>query len=106
MTFDNVLTKVKEKTASFKGESFPGFLAVQITLTDLGKVFYVEIKEGALSIEPYEYNDRQASLAVSSDNFAKIVAQKLDPVIAFTTGKLEVDGDAGKALELAKLFKE
>jgi hypothetical protein len=27
-------------------------------------------------------------------------------VLAFTTGKLKIDGDIGKASELAELFKE
>ncbi|MCR5675220.1 MAG: SCP2 sterol-binding domain-containing protein [Lachnospiraceae bacterium] len=29
----------------------------------------------------------------------------MDPVIAFTTKKLKVDGDVGKALEFSKLLK-
>jgi putative sterol carrier protein len=106
MLLKNVLDRVRKKTAAFQGQNYQGFLAVQITLTDLEEVFYVEIKNGVLSIEPYSYDDRQANLIVSSDNFAKLVAQKLDPVVAFTTGKLKVEGDVGKALELAELFKE
>jgi putative sterol carrier protein len=39
------------------------------------------------------------------DNFNKLLAGKLDPVAAFTLGKLKVDGDVGKALEFAKLVK-
>ena len=35
----------------------------------------------------------------------KLIDGKLDPIIAFTTGKLKVDGDAGKALEFSKLLK-
>ena len=35
----------------------------------------------------------------------KLIDGKLDPVLAFTTGKLKVDGDIGKALEFSKLVK-
>ena len=38
-------------------------------------------------------------------NFNKLIDGKLDPILAFTTGKLKVDGDAGKALEFSKLVK-
>ncbi len=38
-------------------------------------------------------------------NFNKLIDGKLDPVLAFTTGKLKVDGDVGKALEFSKLLK-
>lgn len=106
MTLKTILKKVNEKTASFNAGSFDGFLAIQVTLSDLNEVFYVEIKDGKLSVEPYEYNDRQANLIISSDNFAKLVNNKLNPVAAFTTGQLKVEGDTGKALELAKLFEK
>ena len=106
MTVNEVIQEVKAKTASFDGSAYHGFLAVQITLKDLGEVFYVEIRDGKLSIEPYEYNDRQANMIVSSSDFIKIINKKLNPVVAFTTGKLKIDGDIGKASELAELFKE
>ena len=105
MTLDQVIKEVKEKTASFDASSYDGFLAIQVTLKDLNKVFYLEIKDHKLTVEPYEYNDRQAHLIISSDNFIKLINQNLNAVMAFTTGKLKVEGDTGKALELANLFK-
>ena len=105
MTLQTIISEIKEKTASFDG-SYAGFLAVQVTLSDLNEVFYVEIKDGKLSVEPYEYNDRQANLIISSDKFIKLINKELNPVLAFTTKKLKVEGDAGKALELANLFKD
>lgn len=38
-------------------------------------------------------------------NLNKLIDGKLDPIFAFTTGKLKVDGDAGKALEFANLIR-
>ncbi len=38
-------------------------------------------------------------------NLNKLIDGKLDPILAFTTGKLKVDGDINKALEFAKLLK-
>ena len=34
-----------------------------------------------------------------------LISDFLDPVAAFTVGKLKVDGDMGKALEFANLLK-
>ena len=104
MKFLDVLTEVREKAASFDGGSYGGFLAVQVTLSDLKKVFYLEIKEGKLSVEPYEYIDRQANLIISSNNFHKLINKELNAVMAFATGKLKIEGDIGKASELANLF--
>ncbi len=82
------------------------FLAVQVNLTgENGGVFYIEIKDGRVNVEPYNYNDRSCAINISPENFAKLIAGKLDPVMAFTTGKLKVEGDVGKALEFSKLVK-
>lgn len=82
------------------------FLAVQVNLKDIENgVFYIEVKDHRISIEPYEYYDRSCALTLSSDNFNKLLEGKLDPVAAFTLGKLKVDGDIGKALEFSNLIK-
>ena len=52
-----------------------------------------------------EYDSADAILTVNATNFTKLINGKLDPVIAFTTGKLKVDGDVNAALELIKFIK-
>ena len=105
MEFEELLAKVR-KMAKGKDVSGTDFLAVQVNITgDNSGVFYVEVKDGKVSIEPYEYNDRNCDITMSMDNFNKLIDGKLDPVMAFTLGKLKVGGDIGKALEFAKLVK-
>lgn len=58
-----------------------------------------------MNVEPYEYIDRSCALTMTNDNFNKLIDGKLDPVAAFTVGKLKVDGDLGKALEFSKIIK-
>ena len=80
-------------------------LAFQFNITGEGEgAFYAEVKDGVLSIEPYEYYDRDAIFICSADTLLKIAAGKLDPVFAFTTGKLKVEGSLDKALELQKFL--
>ena len=105
MTRHDIINEIKEKTANFNVSSYNGFLAVQVTLRDLNEPFYVEIKDGKLSVEPYEYYDRQANLIISTKDFQKMINGKLNSVLAFTTGKLKIDGDIEKAKELSGLFK-
>ncbi|MCL2695653.1 MAG: SCP2 sterol-binding domain-containing protein [Clostridiales bacterium] len=104
MTRQEIINELREKTAGFDAASYNGFLALQVTLRDLGEPLYIEIKDGKLSIEPYEYHDRQANLILSSDNFVKLINKKLNATLAFTTGKLRIEGNIGKATELAGLF--
>lgn len=105
MKFDELLTKVRNLAAK-TDVSNHDFLAVQINIT--GKesgVFYVEVKDNKISVEPYEYNDRNCAITISLADFNKLIDGKLDPILAFGTGKLKVDGDVGKALEFSKLLK-
>ena len=105
MTFDELLTKVRTK-AQDADVSGVDFLAVQVNITGKNSgVFYVEVKDGKISVEPYEYNDRQCAITISMADFNKLLDGKLDPVLAFTTGKLKVDGDVGKAVEFSKALK-
>ena len=81
-------------------------LAYQFNVTgeDSG-IFYVEVKEGKLFVEPYEYYDRDAMFTASAKTFMDIVEGKLDPVLAFTLQKLKVEGNFDKALKLNELIK-
>ena len=106
MTFDEMLTKVRNVAAGVDASN-RDFLAVQINVTGKSEgVFYVEVKDGRINVEPYEYIDRNCAITINMTNLNKLVDGKLDPVLAFTTGKLKVEGDAGKALEFANLLKK
>ena len=105
MTFSELLEKVrglKDKIDTTGTD----FLAVQVNIKgDNGGVFYIEVKNGKVNVEPYEYIDRSCALTMTNDNFNKLIDGKLDPVASFTVGKLKVDGDLGKALEFSKIIK-
>ena len=106
MTFNELVEKVRKLSAK-ADVSNQDFIAVQINIT--GKesgVFYVEVKDHKINVEPYEYNDRNCAITMSLTDFNKLIDGKLDPVAAFTVGKLKVDGDVGKAVEFSKLLKQ
>ncbi len=106
MKFETILEKVR-KMAAETDVSGTDFLAVQINLTDCDPgVFYVEVKDHKVSVEPYDYHDRNCAITMKSDDFNKLISGKLDPIAAFTVGKLKVDGDLGKALEFSKVIKK
>lgn len=104
MTVEKLVEEIRKKAAAKDLSGYQGFLAVQVDIKKPDGVFYVEVKEGKASVEPYEYHDRNARLIITMENFLKLMNGKLDPVFAYTTGKLKVEGDAGKVLELTKLI--
>ncbi len=106
MTLQTLLDKL-ETMKDKVDVSGTDFLAVQVNLTDADPgVFYVEIKDHRLTIAPYDDHDRSCAINISTANFNKLIDGKLDPVVAFTLGKLKVEGDLGKALEFAKLLRK
>ena len=60
----------------------------------------MEVKEGKLYVEPYDYRDRDAAFTASAENLMKIAEGKLDPVLAFTMKKLKVVGNIDNSLKL------
>ncbi|MCR4591225.1 MAG: SCP2 sterol-binding domain-containing protein [Lachnospiraceae bacterium] len=106
MTFNELLEKVRTKAKNADVSNID-FLAVQVNITGKSSgVFYVEVKDHRLNIEPYEYIDRNCAITMSLTDYNKMIDGKLDPMIAFTTGKLKLEGDAGKAIELSKILKK
>ena len=82
-----------------------GELAFQFNIMGDGQgIFYLKVKDGQLSVEPYEYHDRDAIFIATAKVFTKLVEGKLNPVVAFTTGKLKVEGNLDKALEIQKII--
>lgn len=106
MTIQELVTKahlaLKDQDLSPAGDK----LAVQINVTgkDAG-VFYIEILNGRLSVEPYEYIDRNCSITMASSDLSRFIAGRLNAVTALASGKIKVEGDLGKAKVLADLLK-
>lgn len=109
MTMDELIEMLRKKAENIDVTGANG-LAVSFFIKDRDPgVFYIAVNmngnEG-IQIEPYEYNDRHCAITIKMDNFVKLVNGKLDAVMAFTLGKLKVDGDISKALEFANLIKQ
>lgn len=107
MDFFEIFNEVKESFMTADVSDYQGHLALQVNLTGEGEgKFYAELNNGTLTVEPYEYFDRDVMFTIDSKDFLKLIHGKLDPVFAFTIGKLKVDGDLGKALEISRLIKK
>ncbi len=106
LTYEKIVDAVRKRFKDTDVSNVPGTLAYQFNVEGKGQgIFYVEIKDGKLSVEPYEYYDRNAILIIKGSDLIKLINGKLDPVMAFTANKLKVEGDIGAALELIKFLK-
>ena len=101
MTYEEVFKKVKDTFQDTDVSHINEHLAYQFNIKGEGEgTFYIEVKDGKLSIEPYEYYDRDAIFTCKADTLFNIISGKTDPVMAFTLGKLKVDGSIEQALKL------
>lgn len=106
MTYEEIFTKFKEIIMKSDVSDIEGHLAVQIDIVGEGEgAFYIELLGGKLYVEPYEYYDRDCKFIVSGENFLRMADGSLDAVLAFTTGKLKVEGSIDKALEFKKIVE-
>lgn len=105
MTYAEMFAQVKAMLVDVDVSNIHEHLAYQFQITGEGEgIFYVEVKDGKLYVEPYEYFDRDAIFICSAETLKKIASGKLDPVLAFTLGKLKVKGNIDKALKLKEFL--
>jgi putative sterol carrier protein len=105
MTYAEFFEKVKGLFMEADVSDITEHLAYQFNIVGESEgIFYVEVKDGKLSVEPYEYYDRDAIFIASAETFMKIAQGKLDPIVAFTVHKLKVEGNIDKALKLKTLI--
>ncbi|HBH94866.1 MAG TPA: SCP-2 sterol transfer family protein [Ruminococcaceae bacterium] len=105
MTYQEIVAAVKDFCRDADLGDYKKHLAVEVAITGEGEgVFYIEAKDGRINVEPYNYNDRDVRLIAKADNFIAIAKGELDPVKAFLSGKLRIDGSMEKALEFQKVI--
>lgn len=106
MTYADFFAEIKAKFMEADVSDITEHLAYQFNIEGEAEgIFYVEVKEGVLYVEPYEYFDRDAMFTCKAETLRKIASGKLDPVAAVTLRKLKVEGDIGKALRLKELIE-
>lgn len=107
MTYIDLFNELKEKFAGADVSDIHEHLAFQFNIEDeqAGGAFYVEVKDGELHIEPYEYYDRDAMFICTPDVLFKIADGEMDPVAAFLEKKLRVEGNIDKALKLKEIIE-
>ena len=82
-------------------------LAYQFNIEDeeAGGAFYVEVKTACSLWSHMSFYDRDAMFISTPEVFRKIAEGEMDPVWAFTTQKLRVEGNIDKALKLNDIIQ-
>lgn len=107
MTYADFFYEIKGKFMGADVSDIKEHLAFQFNIEDeeAGGAFYVEVRDGQLFVEPYEYYDRDAIFICAPDVLLEIADGSLDPITAFTEQKLRVEGNFEKALRLKEIIE-
>ena len=107
MTYEELVKKAKENYGACDASKVKEHVAIQFNVTgEASGAFYLEIKDGQVIVEPYEYYDRDVVVTCDADTLVKIAEGKLAMEAAYLTGKIKAEGNLGKALLLKELTKK
>ncbi|MFH2006292.1 MAG: SCP2 sterol-binding domain-containing protein [bacterium] len=94
--------------ASFQEEAAAGLSAVILfdVTGDGGGRFCVVLEDGALRITESDHEAPTLTLTVSAQDYIDITEGKLNPQLAFMTGRFKAAGDLRLAMNMPKIFKQ
>ena len=103
MTFDETFRTMKKYFSKKNFRKFgDGVFSYEFDVTGDGAGrFYVEVRDGVLAIQPFDYRNSLCVFTISSDSLKRILSRSLSPVEAYATGRLAVRGDLSAAFRLA-----
>lgn len=80
---------------------------IRFDLTDHGEAILLDATGPTATVAPAtEADTADCVLGLTSANLEKLMAGKLSPMLAFSTGRLKVEGSKGVALKLASLLDD
>lgn len=94
MTYEELVSKVKEATKNARVSKAVGHVAFQFNIRGEAEgAFYLEICDGRIIVEPYEYYDRDVVIETTADVLIQMLEDGLLPRIAFANDQLNAYGN-------------
>ena len=109
MTYNEIIESLKIHAVQFDASMIKEHIAIQFNIYGEGEgAFYIEINEGKIDIQPYEYYDRDALIYVDADTLMQIASGELSMKDAYTENRIVVQGrhDAAMKFGLMKFHRE
>jgi putative sterol carrier protein len=78
---------------------------VRFELSDTGDSILLDATGGQVTVSQ-DPGEVAATLLLSSADLGKLMAGKLSPMLAYSLGKLKIEGSKGVAMKLASLLDE
>ncbi|MBK7826447.1 SCP2 sterol-binding domain-containing protein [Nannocystis sp.] len=96
------LEQYTEQVRAQVGEDSGLKATIKFAFTE-GEALYIDGKSTPNSVHNQDL-PADCTVKLSLENFGKLMARTLDPMTAFMTGKIKIEGDMGTAMKLQKVF--
>ena len=101
---DKTTAKLKDTYQEKDASKISEHLAIQFNIQGEAEgALYLEIANGQLHVEPYEYYDRDILVTTSAADLLALAQGSLDILEAYQSGKISAEGNLAKALLLNEI---
>lgn len=104
MTYEEIVNAVRHTYENADARAIWNHIAVQVNVTGEGSgAFYIEVAGRAVSVEPYDYYDRDGLITASGETIMAIAGGKTTFQEEYEKGNLRMEGNMEKLRELVKI---
>ena len=105
MTYEQIVEKVKKALAKVDASGVKGHLAVQVDVYGEGEgAFYIEVKDGKVDVQPYEYFDHDLRIRCTAGEIISIVEGKKKIVEEVAAQNIEALRNVARIDDFAELL--
>lgn len=100
---ESLMAAIRERSEALRRLNY----RVRFDLTDTGESVLLDATGPAPTVVAAdEETEADTVLRLTAENLGRLIAGRLSPMLAFSTGRLRVEGSKGVALKLASLLDE
>ncbi len=100
MNFEEVVKKAKANLKKADAGKVGEHVAVQFDITGEGEgAFYMEVKDGAIEVEPFEYYENDIKVSASAEDILAITSGKVSYTELLSDGRASGDGIKASKLD-------
>ncbi len=104
MTYEELVIKVRETYEYADAREIYEHIAVQVNiLGEAAGAFYIEVANREVSVEPYDYYDRDLLMTAETSVIADVADRKYSFAEAYERGLVHVQGNMDKLNQLLKI---
>lgn len=106
MTYEEVVKKAKQALKGLDISAIKGHTAIEVDIEGEGEgAFYIELDDGMVKVEPYDYYDNNIRIRASANNLIDLLTGKLSANAAVEAGQIRVEGGEEKLYEIMSFFR-